>query len=136
MSAKYIRIDTSGTVDVLDGVGEKPSLEWMQEKVGGYVERVVIPKCEADMIDMYGDEEALIKEDSVYNRVASIFANRALVYTPADCYEYNLFGAFVLVGYNENKDGDMEWCWLTDSQVSAVLDKHGLREIATEVKGA
>lgn len=132
MAKKYITISTNGKVDVVDAdesLGATPRLEFMQKLVGGYVERVPLDKLEEAFIDMYGDEEALVKANPVFNRVATDFANRCV-----GNEWFHLYGNFSIVAY-EDIVGGFDWAWLSEKQVEFIMKDCGLEEISKNAKG-
>jgi hypothetical protein len=73
--SKFFGITVEGAKkEVIPGNGKKLTLKEMQAIVGGYIERVVIPKVG----DMYVDEEGLLKGKPV-NQMASLAAGRMIV---------------------------------------------------------
>lgn len=124
MSKFYIRLDSHplNSVSVSIGDGDKPELKFLQEQVGGYIERVSLPKLEAEHIDMYVNDEALLAPKIAYNYSASRLANEenGVVPTKENGYGYFICGNAVIVGNVETEDG-IESAWLDEEQVKKVL---------------
>ena len=59
MNGKYIVVKADGTIEVGAGEGDV-SLAFMQEKVGGLIERIPLPF--ETTIDLWCDEEGLLKD--------------------------------------------------------------------------
>ena len=105
---KYILITPNVGVEVrCDGDGEKPSLEFLQKCVGGWIEHVVSDNIPSG-VDIYCNEEGKLKL-LPYNDTATI-----LYGNPHDF----IVGTAVIVGHND----EGESLWLTDEQVCAVVD--------------
>lgn len=130
MAGKYITISPDGKVEIKEAKpehGNKPRLEFVQGLVGGFVERVPLDNLEDRFIDMYGDEEALIKANPVFNKVATDFDNRCIGFDG-----FHLCGSFAFVAYADDKDGNTDWAWLDEKQVTTVMQDFGLASIAAE----
>lgn len=124
MSKLYIRLEShpANVVAVCVGEGDKPELKFLQEQVGGYIDRVSLPKLEAEHIDMYVNDEALLTPKPLYNYTASRLANEEndVVPTKENGYGYFVCGNAVIVGNKETPDG-IESTWLDDGQVQKIL---------------
>ena len=73
--SKYFGITVVGAKkEIVPADGKKLTLEEMQAAVGGYIERVVIPKVG----EMYVDEEGLLKGKPI-NQMASLIAGMPIV---------------------------------------------------------
>lgn len=116
MKNKYIVIKSSGLVIVGFGVGEKPTLELLQESVGGYIEHVDTPKAERNGVALYCNEDFIGLD---LNVIATKFIN-----SQNDMEEgaYLINGDVVIVGEQETSDG-IESTWLDDDQVKYLLEE-------------
>ena len=124
MSKFYIRLESHPTnvVAVCIGEGDKPELKFLQEQVGGYIERVSLPKLEAEHVDMYVNDEALLTPKPLYNYSASRLANEenGVAPTKENCYGYFICGNAVIIGSKETTEG-VESAWLDKDQVDKIL---------------
>ena len=107
MNGKYILITPGVGAEVKnDGEGDKPTLEFLQKCVGGWIEHVVTNELPSN-IDIYCNEEGKLN-GLAYNHVGTLlYAN------PHDC----IVGTAVIVASND----EGESLWLTDEQISAVI---------------
>ena len=105
---KYILITPNVGVEVrCDGDGEKPSLEFLQKCVGGWIEHVVSDNIPSG-VDIYCNEEGKLKL-LPYNDTATI-----LYGNPHDFIVGNTV--------KEEKNDEGESLWLTDEQVCSVVN--------------
>ena len=108
MNGKYIVAKADGTIEVCAGEGDV-SLAFMQEKVGGMIERIPLP-CETT-IDLWCDEEGLFK-DYKENEDVSDYLN--YVWHCGD--HYHIKGDVLILGH----DGE-DTVWLTDEEANKIL---------------
>ena len=108
MNGKYIVVKADGSIEI--GAGEdKVSLAFMQEKVGGLIERIPLPF--ETTIDLWCDDEGLFK-DYKENVMVSNYLNR--VWHCGDYYHIN--GDVLILGHEGentvwlNKE-EANWIW-------------------------
>ena len=108
MNGKYIVVKADGSIEI--GAGEdKVPLAFMQEKVGGLIERIPLPF--ETTIDLWCDEEGLFK-DYKENVMVSNYLNR--VWDCGDYYHIN--GDVLILGHEGentvwlNKE-EANWIW-------------------------
>ena len=108
MNGKYIVAKADGTIEV--GVGEGDvSLAFMQEKVGGLIERIPLPF--ETTIDLWCDEEGLFK-DYKENAMVSNYLNRVW-----NCGDYcHIKGDVLILGHD-----DENTVWLTDEEADKIF---------------
>lgn len=112
MNGKYIVVKADGTIMTSTGEG-KVSLAFMQEKVGGLIERIPLPF--ETTIDLWCDEEGLFK-DYKENVIVSNYLNR--VWNCGDYYHIN--GDVLILGH----DGEGEdIVWLTDEEANWIYNE-------------
>lgn len=108
MNGKYIVVKADGTIEVGTGEGDV-SLAFMQEKVGGLIERIPLPF--ETTIDLWCDEEGLFK-DYKENEDVSDYLNYVW---HRDNY-YHIKGDVLILGHN-----DENTVWLTDEEANKIL---------------
>ena len=108
MNGKYIVVKADGSIEI--GAGEdKVPLAFMQEKVGGLIERIPLPF--ETTIDLWCDEEGLFK-DYKENVMVSNYLN--LVW---DCGDYYHIKGDVLILCHEGEntvwlnEEEANWIW-------------------------
>ena len=108
MNGKYIVVKADGSIEI--GAGEdKVPLAFMQEKVGGLIERIPLPF--ETTIDLWCDDEGLFK-DYKENVMVSNYLNR--VWDCGDYYHIN--GDVLILGHEgENtvwlNEEEANWIW-------------------------
>ena len=105
MNGKYIVAKADGSIEIGSGEGDV-SLAFMQEKVGGSIERIPLPF--ETTIDLWCDDEGLLK-DYKENVIVSNYLNR--VWDCGDYYHIN--GDVLILGH----DGE-DTVWLTDEEAN------------------
>ena len=108
MNGKYIVVKADGSIEIGAGEG-KVSLAFMQEKVGGLIERIPLPF--GTTIDLWCDDEGLFK-DYKENEDVSNYLNR--VWNFGDYY--HIKGDVLILGH----DGE-DTVWLTDEEADKIL---------------
>ena len=112
MNGKYIVVKADGSIEIGAGEGKVP-LAFMQEKVGGLIERIPLPF--ETTIDLWCDDEGLFKEYKE-NVIVSNYLNR--VWDCGDYYHIN--GDVLIIGH----DGDGEdTVWLTDEEANWIYNE-------------
>lgn len=112
MNGKYIVVKADGSIEIGTGEG-KVSLAFMQEKVGGLIERIHLPF--ETTIDLWCDDEGLFK-DYNDNLIVSNYLNR--VWNCGDYYHIN--GDVLILGH----DGEGEdIVWLTDEEANWIYNE-------------
>ena len=110
MNGKYIVVKADGTIMTSTGEG-KVSLAFMQEKVGGLIERIPLPF--ETTIDLWCDDEGLFKEYKE-NVIVSNYLNRVW-----DCGDfYHIKGDVLILGHD---DGNT--VWLTDEEANWIYNE-------------
>ena len=108
MNGKYIVVKADGSIEIGAGEG-KVTLAFMQEKVGGLIERIPLPF--ETTIDLWCDDEGLFK-DYKENVMVSNYLNR--VWHCGDYYHIN--GDVLILGHEGentvwlNKE-EANWIW-------------------------
>ena len=116
MNGKYIVVKADGTIEVGAGEGEVP-LAFMQEKVGGLIERIPLPF--ETTIDLWCDEEGLFK-DYKENEDVSDYLNRVW---SSDDFFHIMGDVLILCHDNENT------VWLTDEEANWIYNElKGIKE--------
>ena len=105
MNGKYIVVKADGSIEIGSGEGDV-SLAFMQEKVGGSIERIPLPF--ETTIDLWCDEEGLFK-DYKENVMVGDYLNR--VWHCGDYY--HIKGDVLILGH---EDGNT--VWLTDEEAN------------------
>ena len=108
MNGKYIVVKADGSIEIGAGEGKVP-LAFMQEKVGGLIERIPLPF--ETTIDLWCDEEGLFKEYKE-NVIVSNYLNR--VWSSDDFFHIN--GDVLILGH----DGE-NTVWLTDEEADKIF---------------
>ena len=108
MNGKYIVAKADGTIEVGAGEGDV-SLAFMQEKVGGLIERIPLPF--ETTIDLWCDDEGLFK-DYKENEDVSNYLNYVW---HRDNY-YHIKGDVLILGHD-----DENTVWLTDEEADKIL---------------
>ena len=108
MNGKYIVAKADGTIEVGAGEGDV-SLAFMQEKVGGSIERIPLPF--ETTIDLWCDEEGLFK-DYKENEDVSDYLN--FVWHRDDYY--HIKGDVLILGHDDDNT-----VWLTDEEANKIL---------------
>ena len=108
MNGKYIVAKADGTIEVRAGEGDV-SLAFMQEKVGGSIERIPLPF--ETTIDLWCDEEGLFK-DYKENEDVSDYLN--YVWHRGDYY--HIKGDVLILGHDDDNT-----VWLTDEEADKIL---------------
>ena len=93
MNGKYIVVKADGSIEIGAGEG-KVSLSFMQEKVGGLIERIPLPF--ETTIDLWSDDEGLFKEYKE-NVMVSNYLNR--VWHCGDYY--HIKGDVLILGHDK-----------------------------------
>ena len=110
MNGKYIVVKADGSIAIGAGEG-KVTLAFMQEKVGGLIERIPLPF--ETTIDLWCDDEGLFKEYKE-NVIVSNYLNRVW-----DCGDfYHIKGDVLILG---NDDGNT--VWLTDEESNLIYNE-------------
>ena len=110
MNGKYIVVKADGSIEIGTGEG-KVTLAFMQEKVGGLIERIPLPF--ETTIDLWCDEEGLFK-DYKENMMVSDYLNRVW-----DCGDfYHIMGDVLILGHD---DGNT--VWLTDEEANWIYNE-------------
>ena len=112
MNGKYIVVKADGTIMTSTGEGEV-SLAFMQEKVGGSIERIPLPF--ETTIDLWCDEEGLFK-DYKENEYVSDYLNH--VWHRDNYYHYHIKGDVLILGHD---DGNT--VWLTDEEANWIYNE-------------
>ena len=107
MNGKYIVAKADGTIEIGAGEGDV-SLAFMQEKVGGSIERIPLPF--ETTIDLWCDEEGLFK-DYKENEYVSNYLNRVW-----DCGDFYIKGDVLVLGHEGENT-----VWLTDEEANKIL---------------
>ena len=116
MNGKYIVVKADGSIEIGAGEG-KVSLAFMQEKVGGSIERIPLPF--ETTIDLWCDEEGLFK-DYKENEYVSDYLNR--VWSSDDFF--HIMGDVLILGH----DGE-NTVWLTDEEANWIYNElKGIKE--------
>jgi len=80
-------IAPEGTIEGVEDFQDRPPLKWLQDAVGGLIERVrLAPTFEKMGYELWAHEEALLRNEPVLNETATFIAG-----TP-------IFGTVVLLG--------------------------------------
>lgn len=108
MNGKYIVVKADGAIEIGTGEGKVP-LAFMQEKVGGLIERIPLPF--ETTIDLWCDEEGLFK-DYKENEDVSDYLNHVW---HRDNY-YHIKGDVLILGHD-----DENTVWLTDEEADKIL---------------
>ena len=110
MNGKYIVVKADGSIEIGYGEG-KVTLAFMQEKVGGLIERIPLPF--ETTIDLWCDEEGLFK-DYKENVNVGDYLNRVW-----DCGDfYHIMGDVLILGHD---DGNT--VWLTDEESNLIYNE-------------
>ena len=110
MNGKYIVVKADGSIEI--GAGEdKVPIAFMQEKVGGLIERIPLPF--ETTIDLWCDDEGLFK-DYNENVMVSNYLNR--VWNCGDYY--HIKGDVLILGHD---DGNT--VWLTDEESNLIYNE-------------
>ena len=110
MNGKYIVVKADGSIEIGAGEGDV-SLAFMQEKVGGLIERIPLPF--ETTIDLWCDDEGLFKDYKENARVSS-YLNR--VWHCGDYY--HIKGDVLILGH----DGE-DVMWLTDEEANWIYNE-------------
>ena len=115
MNGKYIVAKADGSIEIGTGEGDV-SLAFMQEKVGGLVERIPLPF--ETTIDLWCDEEGLFKDykenedvSDYLNYVWNSNRNRSVDY-------FHIKGDVIILGH----DGE-NTVWLTDEEANWIYNE-------------
>ena len=108
MNGKYIVVNADGTIEVGAGEGDV-SLAFMQEKVGGSIERIPLPF--ETTIDLWCDDEGLFK-DYKENEDVSDYLN----YVWHRNNYYHIKGDVLILGHDDDNT-----VWLTDEEANKIL---------------
>ena len=111
MNGKYIVAKADGTIEIGAGEGDV-SLAFMQEKVGGSIERIPLPF--ETTIDLWCDDEGLFKDYKENVNVGDYLnhvwnSNRSRDY-------FHIKGDVLILGH----DGE-NTVWLTDEEADKIL---------------
>ena len=116
MNGKYIVVKADGSIAIGAGEG-KVTLAFMQEKVGGLIERIPLPF--ETTIDLWCDDEGLFK-DYKENVMVSDYLNR--VWSSDDFF--HIMGDVLILGH----DGE-NTVWLTDEEANWIYNElKGIKE--------
>ena len=107
MNGKYIVVKADGSIAIGAGEG-KVTLAFMQEKVGGLIERISLPF--ETTIDLWCDEEGLFKEYKE-NVIVSNYLNRVW-----HGNYYHIKGDVLILGH----DGE-DTVWLSDEEANKIF---------------
>ena len=110
MNGKYIVVKADGSIEIDAGEGKVP-LAFMQEKVGGLIERIPLPF--ETTIDLWCDDEGLFK-DYKENVMVSNYLNRVW---HCDDY-YHIKGDVLILGHD-----DEYTVWLTDEEANWIYNE-------------
>ena len=110
MNGKYIVVKADGSIEIGAGEGKVP-LAFMQEKVGGLIERIPLPF--ETTIDLWCDEEGLFK-DYNDNVMVSNYLNR--VWHCDD--HFHIKGDVLILGHEG--EGTV---WLTDDEANWIYNE-------------
>ena len=113
MNRKYIVAKADGTIEIGAGEGEV-TLAFMQEKVGGLIERIPLPF--ETTIDLWCDEEGLFKDYKENEDVSDYLnyvwnSNRSVDY-------FHIKGDVLILGH----DGE-NTVWLTDEEANWIYNE-------------
>ena len=110
MNGKYIVVKADGSIEICAGEGKVP-LAFMQEKVGGSIERIPLPF--ETTIDLWCDDEGLFK-DYKENVIVSNYLNRVW-----DCGDfYHIKGDVLILGHDNDNT-----VWLTDEEANWIYNE-------------
>ena len=109
MNGKYIVEKADGSLEISAGEG-KLSLAFMQEKVGGLIERIPLPF--ETTIDLWCDEEGLFKEYKE-NVIVSNYLNRVW-----HGNYYHIKGDVLILGH----DGE-DIVWLNEEEANLIYNE-------------
>ena len=110
MNGKYIVVKADGSIEIGAGEGKVP-LAFMQEKVGGLIERIPLPF--ETTIDLWCDEEWLFKEYKE-NVIVSNYLNRVW-----DCgNSYHIKGDVLILGHDNDNT-----VWLIDEEANWIYNE-------------
>ena len=108
MNGKYIVVQADGSIEIGAGEG-KVTLAFMQEKVGGLIERIPLPF--ETTIDLWCDDEGLFKEYKE-NVIVSNYLNRVW-----DCGDYyHIKGDVLIIGHDDDNT-----VWLSDEEADKIF---------------
>ena len=108
MNGKYIVVKADGSIEIGAGEGKVP-LAFMQEKVGGLIERIPLPF--ETTIDLWCDDEGLFKEYKE-NVIVSNYLNRVW-----DCGDYyHIKGDVLIIGHDDDNT-----VWLSDEAADKIF---------------
>lgn len=117
MNGKYIVVKADGSIEIGDGEG-KVTLAFMQEKVGGLIERIPLPF--ETTIDLWCDEEGWFFKKYKENVRVSDYLNR--VWYCDD--HFHIKGDVLILGHD---DGNT--VWLTDEEANWIYNElKGIKE--------
>lgn len=105
---KYIVVKANGQIEIGEGSGDVP-LEFMQKKVGGYIERIPLPYDSS--VDLWCDEEGLFKGYQT-NVIVSNYLNH--VWHSGDYY--CIMGDVLILGHDNE-----ETVWLTNEDADKIF---------------
>ena len=107
MNGKYIVVKADGSIEIGAGEGKVP-LAFMQEKVGGLIERIPLPF--ETTIDLWCDEEGLFKEYKE-NVIVSNYLNRVW-----HGNYYHIKGDVLIIGHDDDNT-----VWLSDEAADKIF---------------
>ena len=107
MNGKYIVAKADGSIEIGSGEGDV-SLAFMQEKVGGSIERIPLPF--ETTIDLWCDEEGLFK-DYKENVMVSDYLNRVW-----HGNYYHIKGDVLIIGHDDDNT-----VWLSDEAADKIF---------------
>ena len=110
MNGKYIVAKADGTIEIGYGEGDV-SLAFMQEKVGGLIERIPLPF--ETTIDLWCDDEGLFK-DYKENVMVSNYLNRVW-----DCGDYYHIKGDVLILCHDGENT----VWLNEEEANRIYNE-------------
>ena len=106
MNGKYIVVKADGSIEIGTGEG-KVTLAFMQEKVGGLIERIPLPF--KTTIDLWCDSEGWFFKKYKENVIVSDFLNRVWY-----CGDYfHIKGDVLILGHDSE-----DTVWLTDEEAN------------------
>ena len=116
MNGKYIVVKADGSIEIGAGEGKVP-LAFMQEKVGGLIERIPLPF--ETTIDLWCDEEGWFFKKYKENVMVSDYLNRVWSsddFIMGDVLILHIMGDVLILGH----DGE-NTVWLTDEEADKIL---------------
>ena len=111
MAQKYVIVHANGgRIEIGDGQGDKPELEFLQQAVGGWIEHVYVKELDGTGIDCFCNEEGKLQGLPVNFPATRLVEPYGM-----------LVGDVVFVA----SDDEGESRWLTDEQVQKAQEVLG-----------